>query len=129
MYIVAWLCSKKVYFWNENFYWVGNQLLYSTFFGDKQTHAWQTQRFFQASPSYEQLLAWLPDFPNLNVPKRGKIYQIVNKLPNGHNHHQMLIIYSKWPQNTPTFSIPRPSKIYPNWDFWFEKIPSGNPGC
>jgi hypothetical protein len=27
----------------------------------------------------------------------------------------------------PTFSIPRPSKIYPNWDFWFEKIPSGNP--
>jgi hypothetical protein len=22
----------------------------------------------------------------------------------------------------------RPSKIYPNWGFWFEKIPSGNPG-
>jgi hypothetical protein len=21
----------------------------------------------------------------------------------------------------------RPSKIYPNWDFWFENIPSGNP--
>jgi hypothetical protein len=19
-------------------------------------------------------------------------------------------------------------KIYPNWDFWFENIPSGNPG-
>jgi hypothetical protein len=28
----------------------------------------------------------------------------------------------------PTFSIPRPSKIYPNRDFWFENIPSGNPG-
>jgi hypothetical protein len=27
----------------------------------------------------------------------------------------------------PTFSIPRPSKIFPNWDFWFAKIPSGNP--
>jgi hypothetical protein len=26
----------------------------------------------------------------------------------------------------PTTSIARPSKIYPNWDFWFEKIPSGN---
>jgi hypothetical protein len=26
-----------------------------------------------------------------------------------------------------TFSISRPSKIYPNWDFWFENIPSGNP--
>jgi hypothetical protein len=22
----------------------------------------------------------------------------------------------------------RPSKIYPNWDFWFENKPSGNPG-
>jgi hypothetical protein len=30
-------------------------------------------------------------------------------------------------QNTPTFSILKPSKIYPNWDFWFENIPSGNP--
>jgi hypothetical protein len=28
---------------------------------------------------------------------------------------------------TPTFSIPRWSKIYPNWDFWFENRPSGNP--
>jgi hypothetical protein len=28
----------------------------------------------------------------------------------------------------PRFSIPRPSLIYPNCDFWFEKKPSGNPG-
>jgi hypothetical protein len=28
----------------------------------------------------------------------------------------------------PTSSIARPSKIYPNWDFWFENIPSGNTG-
>jgi hypothetical protein len=27
----------------------------------------------------------------------------------------------------PTFSISRPSKIFQNWDFWYEKIPSGNP--
>jgi hypothetical protein len=27
----------------------------------------------------------------------------------------------------PIFSIPRSSKIYPNWDFWFENIPFGNP--
>jgi hypothetical protein len=26
-----------------------------------------------------------------------------------------------------TFSIPRSSKIYPNWYFWSEKKPSGNP--
>jgi hypothetical protein len=29
-------------------------------------------------------------------------------------------------KNMPTFSIPKPFKIYPNWDFWFKK-PSGNP--
>jgi hypothetical protein len=28
----------------------------------------------------------------------------------------------------PTSSVARPSKIYPNWDFWFETIPSGIPG-
>jgi hypothetical protein len=28
----------------------------------------------------------------------------------------------------PAFSIPRLSKVYPNWDFWFENRPSGNPG-
>jgi hypothetical protein len=54
---------------------------------------------------------------------------------------------AKWPFNIPAYSIARPSKIYPNLDFWFEnKIiwqprnslrigifgltikPSGNPG-
>jgi hypothetical protein len=35
-------------------------------------------------------------------------------------------IYSKRPQNVPTVSISRPSKIYPNWDFLFPNIPSGN---
>jgi hypothetical protein len=34
---------------------------------------------------------------------------------------------TKLPQNIPTSSIVRPSKIYPNWNFWFENIPSGNP--
>jgi hypothetical protein len=28
----------------------------------------------------------------------------------------------------PTFSIPRPSKKYSYWGFWFENKPSGNPG-
>jgi hypothetical protein len=27
-----------------------------------------------------------------------------------------------------TSSVARPSKIYPNLDFWFENKPSGNPG-
>jgi hypothetical protein len=24
--------------------------------------------------------------------------------------------------NSATFTIPRPSKIYPNWDFWIENL-------
>jgi hypothetical protein len=28
----------------------------------------------------------------------------------------------------PTSSFARPSQIYPNRDFWFENMPSGNPG-
>jgi hypothetical protein len=39
----------------------------------------------------------------------------------------MAFKYSKWPHNIPTLTIKRPSKIYPNWDFWFENKPSGNP--
>jgi hypothetical protein len=51
-------------------------------------------------------------------------------IQNGHD------ISIKWPKNRPnglihnrpTSSIARPSKIYPNYDFWFENIPSGSPG-
>jgi hypothetical protein len=41
--------------------------------------------------------------------------------------YQMAIKYTKWLENLPTSSIARPSKIYPNWNFWFENMPSGNP--
>jgi hypothetical protein len=45
------------------------------------------------------------------------MYHIATQLPNGHNMYQMAVIYSKWPNNTTTFAIPRPSQIYPIWDF------------
>jgi hypothetical protein len=48
--------------------------------------------------------------------------------------------YTKWSQNIPNGSKMdqlaikftnichcKTLKIYPNWDFWFENIPSGNP--
>jgi hypothetical protein len=58
------------------------------------------------------------------------IYQNVENTttsPNGHEIYQMVVNYFEWPQNIPTFSILRSSKIYPSWDFWFENIPPANP--
>jgi hypothetical protein len=46
-------------------------------------------------------------------------------IPNYYKLYQMAVKYLK---NIKTFSIPRPSKMYPNWDFWSENKPSGNPG-
>jgi hypothetical protein len=52
-----------------------------------------------------------------NIPKCHKIYQMAGKL-------------TKWPYKIvkiPESSNARPFKIYPNWYFWFENKPSGNP--
>jgi hypothetical protein len=43
------------------------------------------------------------------------------------NIHQMAIKQIKWAKCILIFSIPRPSKLYPKWDFWYENIPIGNP--
>jgi hypothetical protein len=48
------------------------------------------------------------------------------------NYHKL----TNWPFNIPngskifqsSFSDLMPSEIYPDWDFWFENKPSGNPG-
>jgi hypothetical protein len=56
-----------------------------------------------------------------------KYTKITTTLPNGHKTYQMGVKYTKRRWNIPTFSILRPSKIYPNWDFWFENVPSCNP--
>jgi hypothetical protein len=53
----------------------------------------------------------------------GTTYQNGKNIPNYHNIYQMAVKC----KNIPTSSIARPSKIYPNLDFWFENIPSGNP--
>jgi hypothetical protein len=49
------------------------------------------------------------------------------KFLNAHKIYPMVVKYSKWPEFKKIFSIPRSSKIYPNWDFWSEIKPSGNP--
>jgi hypothetical protein len=60
-----------------------------------------------------------------NIPKGGKSILIATKLLNGRKMYQMAAVCSKMAKEY--FSIPWPSKIYPNWDFWFENKPSGNP--
>jgi hypothetical protein len=70
------------------------------------------------------------NFLGPNIPKWEKIYPTTTNytklpyiIPNDHELYQtaihyvcqMAIKYSKLSQNITTFSIPRPSKIYPNW--------------
>jgi hypothetical protein len=38
----------------------------------------------------------------------------------------MFIKYTKWRKKNTKFSSQKASKIYQNWDFWYENIPSGN---
>jgi hypothetical protein len=53
--------------------------------------------------------------------KWGKITKWPLNIPNGHKTYHMVVKYSKRPQNMPTLSIPRPSKIHPNRDFFVWK--------
>jgi hypothetical protein len=69
----------------------------------------------------------LPDFSSYSIPKRGKCTKLPENLPNRHEKYQMVVKYSKWPQNIPNMSIQRSSKIYSNRNFWFEKMLSGKP--
>jgi hypothetical protein len=47
----------------------------------------------------------------------GKYTQLPLNYQNCHKIYHMAAIHSKRPKNIPTFSIPGPSKIYPNWVF------------
>jgi hypothetical protein len=45
---------------------------------------------------------------------RGTIYQNGVNVPNVHKIYNNALKYTKWPENIPSSSIARPSKIYPN---------------
>jgi hypothetical protein len=70
----------------------------------------------------------LPDFSRCNIPK-------CEKIPNDHKIYQMAIKYTKWLSNTKNVLkfthnfILQGLKINQNWDFWYENMPSGNPGA
>jgi hypothetical protein len=70
----------------------------------------------------------LPDFSRYKIPKREKYTKLPQNIPNVNKIYQKSVKWTKCPKNIPTSSIARPSKIYPNLDFWFENKPSGNPG-
>jgi hypothetical protein len=44
----------------------------------------------------------------------GKFDKFPRNIPNDQEAYQMAVNYFKWPQNKPTLSIPKPSKICPN---------------
>jgi hypothetical protein len=59
--------------------------------------------------------------------KTEKSTKRTQNVPYDHKISQLSVKHSKWPSNMSTFSNPRPSKIYPNWNFWVENEPSANP--
>jgi hypothetical protein len=71
----------------------------------------------------------LPDFSWYMIPTLEKCTKWTQYVPNGHKISQMSIKYKKWPKNISTFSNLRPSKIYPNWDFWKQTIWQPWQGC
>jgi hypothetical protein len=70
----------------------------------------------------------LPDFYRYMILKLWKCTKGTKNVLNGHKISQMFVKCYEWCIHISTFSNLKPSKIYPNWDFWFEKKPSGNPG-
>jgi hypothetical protein len=71
----------------------------------------------------------LPDLSWHKVPKRGKIYQIAAKLPNGHKIPipNVRNIFQMAKEYTNLLHSEDLRNFFPNWYFWFENIPSGNP--
>jgi hypothetical protein len=77
---------------------------------------WVTQLGILISINNRDYIAGLPNFSSYNITKRKKT--------------QIIIKYTIWTQNRlnghkiylPTSSIARPSKIFPNRDFWFENM-------
>jgi hypothetical protein len=75
--------------------------------------------------------AGLPDVSYYNIPKRGEIcIPVAHKITKWQWN-----TCTEWPKNIPhgqqihqhIYYIPKHSKVYPNWDFWYDSIPSGNP--
>jgi hypothetical protein len=77
----------------------------------------------------------LPDFSWCKFSKTVKniLNDYLQAMPNDYKMYQMTKKYTKWlkntklPQNIPTSSVSRSSKIYKNWQSWHWNIQSGNP--
>jgi hypothetical protein len=98
-------------------------------FGKKHIFTLQTIFPFWSSSS-PSLATGLPDFSWYNISKWENRYQIAIKIPKSHKLHiSNSRKIDQIANNIPISSIARPSKIYPNPDFWYQKnVPSGNPG-
>jgi hypothetical protein len=76
-----------------------------------------------------KLVPGLPDYYWHTIPKMGDhmpncrylITKWSKNIPNGRNIFKTVKEYQCFP-------FQGPPKFYPNWEFWFENMPSGNPG-
>jgi hypothetical protein len=72
----------------------------------------------------EHLRPGLPDFYRCKIQKRGKYTKRPQSIPIGHKIYQMAVNYSKWTCSNLLHFLALEN--YPNWEFWYENIPSGN---
>jgi hypothetical protein len=79
--------------------------------------------FFQSDSMYTRVAR----FSLVQHTKNGKIYQITTNIPNSNKMYQMAVKQDITYEHITISSIARPFNIYPNLDFLFENIPSGNP--
>jgi hypothetical protein len=85
----------------------------------KQACTTNSSRLFLVKVILEGDWQGCQSFLGPNIPKREKYTKGPQTTPNGHYCIKWPYVnYTKGPKNLPTFSIPRPSKINPNWYFW-----------
>jgi hypothetical protein len=73
------------------------------------------------------LLPGLPDFSGHIIPKRGKVYQTIKKLPNVYEKCKIALKFSSGHTMRQPSPFQGPPKFSQIGIFWLEKIPSGNP--
>jgi hypothetical protein len=81
------------------------------------------------TPTRVRCAPGLPDFSWSKHNKTEKYTKLTQTIPKSCKLYQMVVKYSKRPYYITIISIPRPSKFYQTWYFWFENKTIWQPWC